>query len=150
MKYKAKFSAEQCGVTQTVIKGDTYESESFFNGVIVFIPFNDTCFFEPVKTRKFEIEVSEEHVDSFSYMNRNQSWTVTEITEPSWIDNYRKSGSYNTEVFSNDELYTIDIRDFKFDYQFNKVQGVKWLKDRFDKGLRESKDLADFIFAMSC
>ncbi len=95
MKYKAKFSAEQYGVTQTVVKGDTYESESFFNGVVVFIPFNDTCFFEPVKTRKFEIEVSEEHVEHFNYVNSDQEWTVREITEPSWINNYRNS-RYNT------------------------------------------------------
>lgn len=153
MKYKAKFTGyTPNGLTPTVKPGNVYDENEFLDkGVYVFIPFTETNFFEPVKTRKFVVEVSEENMEKFNfYVNDGEiAWTVTEITEPSWINQYFKSGSYNAHLFSTDELYTIDIEEFKDEYQYgNKLQGVKWLKDRFGKGLRESKELAEFIFAL--
>lgn len=155
MKYKAKFNAtpepHYSGYTSKVDPEFTYNDEDR-KGVFVFIPFTDTRFFEPVKTRKFQVEVSEEHMDRFNfYVNDgDKHWTVTEITEPSWINQYYKSGSFNAHLFSTNELSTIDVEEFKDEYQYgNKLQGVKWIKDRFGKGLKESRELADFIFALS-
>jgi len=130
-------------------KGEIIETND--HGRFIFIPFTDTRFFEPVKTRKFVIEVDETHVEDFKFLlqlEHDARWSGAEITEPSWINQYYKSGSYNAHLFSTDELYTIDVEEFIAEYKYgNKLQGVKWLKDRFGKGLKESKELADFIFA---
>jgi len=148
MKYKAKFSTSQNGIISSIEKGEIFESNA--HGVIAFIPFSNTDFFEPVKTRKFEIEVSEKDMGHFEYVNADEPWIVTEITTPSWITKYKSSGSYNVHAFSDYELSMIDTGEFIDDYKYgNKLQGVKWLKERFGKGLRESKELADFIFALS-
>ena len=132
-------------------KGETLDCNG--KGKFVFIPFTDTRFFEPIKTRTFQVEVNEEYVKDFKFLlqlEHDARWTGIEITEQSWINQYYKSGSYNAHLFSTDELSTIDIEEFKDDYQYgNKLQGVKWVKGRFGKGLKESKDLADFIFALS-
>jgi len=150
MKYKAKFSAPEYGFQKPITEGSTFDSNEY-GGVFAFIPFTDERFFEPVKTRKFEIEVDEDQMTNFQiYCERPGYWTVTEITEPSWINQYYKSGSFNAHLFSTNELSTIDVEEFKDEYQYgNKLQGVKWIKDRFGKGLKESKELADFIFALS-
>jgi len=152
MKYKAKFNAtpepHYSGYTSKVDPEFTYNDEDR-KGVFVFIPFTDTRFFEPVKTRTFQVEVSEEHTEQFNWLNDDQAWTVTEITEPSWITDYKSSGSYNAHLFSTDELSTINTEEFKDEYQYgDKLGGVKWIKDQFGKGLKESKELADFIFAL--
>ena len=163
MKYKAKFSAELKlfpYITTCPITENSVWDEDKDKGVFVFIPFTDQRFFEPIKTRTFQVEMSEENMNEFSYRlgirgyhseeGNDPRWTVTEITIPSWITNYKSSGCYNTDAFSTDELYTIDVEEFKDNYQYgNKLQGVKWLKDRFGKGLKESKELADFIFSLS-
>lgn len=156
MKYKPKFKAtpepHYSGYTSKVDPEFTYNDEDG-KGLFVFIPFTDTRFFEPIKTRTFQVEVSENSVESFEFLlqaGHDNRWTVTEITPPNWITNYKSSGSYNAHLFSTDELSTIDTEEFKDEYQYgNKLQGVKWLKDRFGKGLKESKELADFIFALS-
>ena len=156
MKYKAKFSADQkhfhTSYTMRIDEGQVLtDVEGLTPGVLVFIPFTDQRFFEPVKTRKFQVEMNEDDFKFFDHFIANDDrWTVTEITEPSWVDQYYKSGAPNAFVFSTDELYTIDVKEFKDEYQYgNKLGGVKWIKDRFGKGLRESKDLADFIFTLS-
>lgn len=150
MKYKAKFSALEYGHQKPITEDSTFDSNEY-GGMMVFIPFTDQRFFEPIKTRMFKIEVEEDQMTNFQiYCERPGYWTVTEITETGWIDQYYKSGSYNAHLFSTDELYTIDVEEFKDEYQYgNKLQGVKWIKDRFGKGLKESKELADFIFALS-
>ena len=153
MKYKPKFKAtpepHYSGYTSKVDPEFTYNDE-YGKGVFVFIPFTDQRFFEPVKTRTFQVEVNEDEMPNFEYRVNYEEWKVTEITEPSWITDYKSSGSYNAHLFSTDELSTIDTKEFKDEYQYgNKLQGVKWLKDRFGKGLKESKELADFIFALS-
>lgn len=153
MKYKPKFKAtpepHYSGYTSKVDPEFTYNDEDG-KGVFVFIPFTDQRFFEPVKTRTFQVEVNEDEMPNFEYRVNYEEWKVTEITEPSWITDYKSSGSYNAHLFSTDELSTIDTKEFKDEYQYgNKLQGVKWLKDRFGKGLKESKELADFIFALS-
>lgn len=157
MKYKANFSADQkhfhTSYTCKIQEGEVFEDKPGLTpGVFVFIPFTDTRFFEPVKTRKFEVEMDEDDVRFFDHFIANDNrWTVTEITEPSWITDYKNSGSYNVYAFSDYELNMIDIEEFKDEYQYgNKLQGVKWIKDRFGKGLKESKELADFIFALPC
>ena len=156
MKYKAKFNAEQkCFHTSYSCKireNEVFEDQPGLTpGVFVFIPFTDQRFFEPIKTRTFQVEVPEDQVGHFDYINSDQEWTVTEITDHnSWIDQYYRSGSYNAHLFSTDELSKIYVERFKDEYQYgNKLQGVKWIKDRFGKGLKESKELADFIFALS-
>ena len=152
MKYKTKFEAKVASTLNSgdyIYPGDTISDENKGEGVFIFVKFTDTNFFEPVKTRKFEVEVSEEHMDRFVSLVDDglEPWTVTEITNSSWIKNYRSSGSYNAHLFSVEELSTIDIYNFKDNYQYgNKLQGVKWIKDQFGKGLKESKELADFIF----
>ena len=144
MKYRAKFSAEQYGVTQTVIKGDTYESESFFNGVIVFIPFTDTNFFEPVKTRKFEIEVSEEHMDRFDSLVNDgfEPWTVTEITLPFWVIKF-KSQYPEATIDSYEGIDPIWIKKTFID---RKLEALKWIKTHTNCGLVSAKHLTDYIW----
>ena len=160
MKYKAKFNLAskyyrkdyKMSCTDTILKEGEYNSEDFGSdqGVFVFIPFTDQRFFEPIKTRTFQVEVSEDDIEHFNYIKQDFNWTIIEITEPSWITDYKSSGSYNTDAFSINDLYTIDVEEFKDNYQYGKgLQGVKWIKDRFGKGLKESKELADFIFALS-
>jgi len=151
MKYRSKFSAAQkhfhTSYTMKITEGQSFtDVEGLTPGVFVFIPFTDTRFFEPVKTRTFQVEVSENDMGHFEYVMADEPWTVTETTTPSWIIKYKEC--YNTE-FSTDELSTIDIEEFKDEYQYgNKLHGVKWIKDKFGKGLKESKELADFIFAL--
>lgn len=154
MKYKVKFKGySPNGLIVNLNEGDIVEDTMFPNpkGVYTFIPFTDQRFFEPIKTRTFQVEMNGDDVRFFDHFIANDDrWKVTEITEPSWINQYYKSGSYNAHLFSTDELYTIDVEEFKDEYQYgNKLQGVKWIKDRFGKGLKESKELADFIFDLS-
>jgi len=155
MKYKAKFKFYDGVFCYGVEEGQIFD-DSDRSKISVTISLTDTRFFEPVKTRKFQVEVEEGYVDKLNYLlgigrhGDNPSVTVTEITEPSWINQYYKSGSFNAHLFSTNELSTIDVEEFKDEYQYgNKLQGVKWIKDRFGKGLKESKELADFIFALS-
>ena len=154
MKYKVKHACHYINKPfPSDYFGENVTIESEDKGVFVFIPFTDTRFFEPIKTRTFQVKVNEEYVKDFKFLlqlEHDARWTGIEITEQSWINQYYKSGSYNAHLFSTDELSTIDIEEFKDDYQYgNKLQGVKWVKGRFGKGLKESKDLADFIFAVS-
>ena len=154
MKYKVKHACHYINKPfPSDYFGENVTIESEDKGVFVFIPFTDTRFFEPIKTRTFQVKVNEEYVKDFKFLlqlEHDARWTGIEITEQSWINQYYKSGSYNAHLFSTDELSTIDIEEFKDDYQYgNKLQGVKWVKGRFGKGLKESKDLADFIFALS-
>ncbi len=154
MKYKVKHACHYINKPfPSDYFGENVTIESEDKGVFVFIPFTDTRFFEPIKTRTFQVEVNEEYVKDFKFLlqlEHDARWTGIEITEQSWINQYYKSGSHNAHLFSTDELSTIDIEEFKDDYQYgNKLQGVKWVKGRFGKGLKESKDLADFIFALS-
>ena len=143
MKYKALTNFGTVNVGDIIDTDKTMATE-----VVIRVSFTDTRFFEPIKTRKFQVEVNEDAVKFFNHFITNDDrWIVTEITEPFWITKYKEC--YNTE-FSVDELYTIDVKEFKDEYQYgNKLGGVKWIKDRFGKGLRESKELADFIFALS-
>ncbi len=147
MKYKAKISCKFSG--WEIEEGQVFDSTQ--KGILLYVPFTDTRFFEPVKTRTFQVEVSEDQMHIFNayIVQPDDLWTVTEITEPSWITQYYKSGSFNAHLFSTDELCKINVEEFKDEYQYGrKLQGVKWLKDQFGKGLKESKDLADFIFAL--
>jgi hypothetical protein len=145
MQYKAKFSSNETSLTNAIEVGEIFNSDSG-RGVLVFIPLTDTNFFEPIKNRKFEIEVSEKDMGHFDYVMADEPWTVTEITTPNWVAKYKASGCFNANVFSTDELCTLDIEVFKDNYLHCKLNGVKWLKDRFGKGLKESQELADFIF----
>lgn len=144
MKYKAKFSSKETSLTNAIEIGEIFDSESG-KGVLAFIPLTDTNFFEPIKVLKFEVEVSENDMDRFNYYNRNAPWKLTEIT---WIERYKASGCYNVDAFSIEELSSIKVEEFKNDYFRDKLGGVKWIKDRFGKNLKESKELADFIYSL--
>ena len=80
MKYKVKYATHYINkpFPSDYFGADvTIESED--KGVFVFIPFTDTRFFEPVKTRKFEVEVSEEEISNFEYRMNYEGWKVTEL-----------------------------------------------------------------------
>lgn len=147
MQYKSKFSSKETSLTNPVEMGEIFDSKSG-KGVLVFIPLTDTNFFEPIKVRKFKVEVSENDMDSFYYYNSDVPWKVTEVTTPNWVAKYKASGCYNVDAFSIEELSSIKVEEFKNHYLHHELGGVKWLKDKFGKNLKESKELADFIFGL--
>ena len=97
MKYKLKFTGYSPNGLVPIFKEDQIIDSNSLNvkGLNVFIPFTDTRFFEPVKTRKFVIEVDETDQKHFDWLNKDQSWSVTEITEkePYWITEFKKTVS---------------------------------------------------------
>jgi len=97
MKYKAKFTGYNSFLVPILKEGDTIDSEG---QKYVFIPFNDTNFFEPVKVRKFVIEVPEENMDKFNfYVNDGDpAWTVTEVTEPSSLIKLKENPDVSKEI----------------------------------------------------
>ena len=80
MKYKLKDSYE--GIyNRQFEKGQVIDSNDEYTGIVIEIPFTDTRFFEPVKTRTFQLEVSEEQMHIFEayVLQHDDRWTVTEI-----------------------------------------------------------------------
>jgi len=161
MKYKAKFNAtpepHYSGYTSKVDPEFTYNDEDR-KGVFVFIPFTDTRFFEPVKTRKFQVEVSEENMERFNfYVNDgDEHWTVTEITENKYLEALKAnrnvhidvvqilSDTTNLNYVTNAYLQMID--EFAPAQKFEVIKAMKyWLVDHYPSisGLKEAKDIVD-------
>lgn len=158
MKYKLKFTGYSPNGLIPIFKEDeTVDSESLnVKGLNVFIPFTDTRFFEPVKTRKFVVEVDETDLLSFNWFNDRQSWTVTEITENKYLEALKANRDISPlviEVLSQDEnaqqayhrfieslykhgetskLYVVnDMRDFLKE-NFSQIAGLKTAKHIVD------------------
>lgn len=157
MKYKAKFTGySPNGLIAEIKEGEIYNSDA--KGVYMFIPFTDTRFFEPVKTRKFVIEVSEENMDIFEAYVRKQDdrWTVTEITEPSSLVKLKENPAVSGEVIellSDKSNLEKVIKAYSLGFATNADQGklavIKymkyWLVDNFPtiSGLKDAKDIVD-------
>lgn len=152
MKYKAKFAANQkhfhTSYTCKIQEGEVFEDKPGLTpGVFVFIPFTDTNFFEPVNTRKFEIEVNEDQMHNFHayVLQHDDRWIVTEITEPLlpyWVIEFK---SQNPEA-TIESYEGIDPVWFKKNFIDRKLEGLKWIRNHTDCGLISAKWLAEYIF----
>lgn len=148
MKYKVKqgcHTSDKVSNSIYLSEGTTIEPQG--KGRFIFIPFTDTRFFEPVKTRKFQVEVSEEHMDHFNfYVNDGDPhWTVTEITEPTvpfWVIEFT-SGHVNTSIKSFEGIDPVWIVN---NFKGQKLYAIKWVKDHTSAWLKDCKDLVDYIF----
>ena len=155
MKYKAKFTSQDIiGLfhTDKVTEGQVVNTDHN-TGVIVFIPFSDTSFFEPVKTRKFQVEVSEDQMRNFQiYCERLGYWTVTEITENEYLKALEKSSDVDLQVIDalRDTSYLEKIVTAYLiikEREKDKLSVVKGLKDYTNacaasiKGLKNAKDI---------
>ena len=161
MKYKAKFNADQkyfhTSYTMRVDEEQTFtDVEGLTPGVFVFIPFTDERFFEPVKVRKFEVEVNEEDIDRFMFYNRNEPWTVTEITENKYLEALKANHEISTQVietmsqFDYVDLtyhaFTKMVKDHGKNERFRVVKDMKdYLNSKFItvNGLKNAKDIVD-------
>lgn len=161
MKYKAKFNAtpepHYSGYTSKVDPEFTYNDEDR-KGVFVFIPFTDTRFFEPVKTRKFQVEVSEENMERFNfYVNDgDEHWTVTEITENKYLEALKANREVAPQVIETMSQFDyVDLAYHAFTRMVNehgknvKLRVVKDMKDYLNSkfitinGLKNAKDIVD-------
>lgn len=148
MKYKAliKFGS--------VNKGDIVDTDkTMVTEIVIRVPFTDTRFFEPIKTRKFVVEMEEKYVENFDFLlgngtyNHDDRWNVTEITEPTvpfWIIEF-KSGHVDTSIKSFDGIYPVWIVNH---FKGQKLDAIKWVKNHTGAGLKDCKDLVDYIFAV--
>ena len=163
MKYKAKFTGyTPNGLIETVTPDKVYDVD-YEKGIYVFIPFTDTNFFEPVKTRKFEIEVSEDQMHNFEayVLQHDDHWTVTEITENEYIQALKASPDVSVEIIETlrDTLY-LDrvVTAFKIikEREVDKLSVVKGLREYTDKcattikGLKNAKDIVYAWWNVSC
>lgn len=123
-------------------KGDVITNDE--SGLYLFIPFTDTRFFEPVKTRKFVVEVSEDQMHNFQayVLQHDDRWTVTEITEPYWIIEF-KSSHIDTSIKSFEGIDPVWIVT---EFKGQKLHAIKWVKDHTGAWLKDCKDLVDYIF----
>lgn len=153
MKYKSKFSADQkhfhTSYSMKIAEGESFtDVEGLTPGVFVFIPFTDERFFEPVKVQKFEVEMEEQYISQFKFLlglgqyTNDDRWNVTEIDKPEWF--IRFLDAYPDSSITN--FTGIDPVWLKKNFYGKFLDGVKWLKDYTGKGLKSSKDLADFIW----
>ena len=146
MKYKLKDSYK--GIyNRQFSKGEIIDSNDEFAGIVIEIPFSDTRFFEPVKIHKFEVEVSEEHMDRFTSLVNDgfEPWIVTEITEPTlpfWVIEF-KSEHVDTSIKSFEGIDPVWLKS-NFDGQ--KLYAIKWVKEHTGAWLKDCKDLVDYIF----
>lgn len=135
-------------------KGEVITNDE--SGLYLFIPFTDTRFFEPVKTRKFVIEVSENNVGHFEYIMADEPWTVTEITEPDALVKLKENPAVSQEIIellSDKSNLEKVIKAYSLGFATNAEQGklavIKymkyWLVDNFPtiSGLKDAKDIVD-------
>ena len=163
MKYRSKFSAAQkhfhTSYTMRIDEGQSFtDVEGLTPGVFVFIPFTDTRFFEPVKTRKFQVEVSEDDMDRFDSLINDgfEPWTVNEITENEYLQALKNAYSMSSQVIV--ELSDLDklnhvVAAYKRAsnecYHQGKLSVIKWMKywlvDNYKSisGLKEAKEIVD-------
>jgi len=157
MKYKAKFSAPEYGFQKPITEGSTFDSNEY-GGVFAFIPFTDTRFFEPVKTRKFQVEVSEENMERFNfYVNDgDEHWTVTEITENRYLEALKANREVAPQVIETMSQFDyVNLAYHAFTRMVNehgkneKLRVVKDMKDYLNSkfitinGLKNAKDIVD-------
>jgi arginyl-tRNA--protein-N-Asp/Glu arginylyltransferase len=161
--YKAKFNGySPNGLIRKVSEGDII-CDAAGSGVHVFIPFTDTRFFEPVKTRKFEIEVSEEQMSLFNtyVVQHDDRWTIREITENEYMRALKASPDVAIEVIETlrDTLYlekVVTAFQIIKEREGGKLSTVKGLKDYTDKcaatirGLKNAKDIVYAWWDVSC
>lgn len=167
MKYKAKFTGYTSnGVIPTVKEGQLFETQvnPELKGLIVFIPFTDERFFELVETRKFQVEVSEENMNEFSYRlgirgyhseeGNDPRWTVTEITENKYLEALKANREVSEEVIQVMSENDYAERVFKVFESFHKDHTEKlpiikemkyWLVAHLPdiSGLKEAKNICD-------
>lgn len=137
-------------------KGEIIETND--HGRFVFIPFSDKRFFEPVKVRKFVVEVPEENMNRFNcYVNDGDpDWTVTEVTEPSSLIKLKENPAVSKEIIellSDKSNLEKVIRAYAVAFATNAEQGklavIKymkyWLVDNMPtiSGLKDAKDIVD-------
>lgn len=163
MKYRAKFTGyTPNGLIEIVTPHKVYDVD-YEKGVYVFIPFTDTNFFEPVKTRKFEVEVSEDQMQNFDayVIQQGNRWTVTEITENEYMEALKASPDVAIEVIEalRDTLYLERVvTAFKIikERECDKLSTVKGLKEYTDKcaatikGLKNAKEIVYAWWDVSC
>jgi len=161
MKYKSKFSADQkhfhTSYTMKIDEGQVLNDvEGLIPGVLVFIPLTDERFFEPVKTHKFEVEVSEEDMERFMFYNTSEPWKHKEITENKYLEALKANRNVHIDVVQilSDttnlnyvtNAYLQMIEEFAPDQKFEVIKAMKyWLVDHYPSisGLKEAKDIVD-------
>ena len=125
-------------------KGEIIDTTDY--GRFVFIPFTDQRFFEPIKTRTFQVGMNEDDVKFFDHFIANDDrWTVTEITEPTvpfWVIEFT-SGHVNTSIKSFEGIDPVWIVN---NFKGQKLYAIKWVKDHTSAWLKDCKDLVDYIF----
>mgnify|MGYP003435046191 FL=1 len=144
MKYKAKFNGDETTMTHAIEAGEVFNDDSG-KGVLTFIPFTDTRFFEPIKTRTFQVEVSEEDIHRFEYYNCKESWTVTEITAPTipyWVIEF-KSQDPDCSIESFEGIDPVWIKN---NFISRKLEALRWIKTHANCGLLSAKRLTDYIW----
>ena len=152
MKYKLKDSYK--GIyNRQFEKGQVIDSNDEYTGIVIEVPFTDQRFFEPIKTRKFQVEVSEDDVKFFNHFIANDDrWTVTEITEDKYLTALKRSGDVDLQVIEalQDTLYLeriVTAYQIIRDREKDKLSVVKGLKDYTNtcaasiKGLKNAKDI---------
>lgn len=145
MKYKSKQNLPGYPKGEVIVNDES--------GLYLFIPFTDTRFFEPVKTRTFKVEVSEDNVKFFDHFIANDDrWTVTEITEDKYLTALKRSSDVDPQVIERlqDTLYLeriVTAYQIIRDREKDKLSVVKGLKDYTNacaasiKGLKNAKDI---------
>jgi len=150
MKYKLKDSYKSI-YNRQFEKDQIIDSNDEYTGIVIEVPFTDTRFFEPIKTRTFQVEMEEKHVESFDFLlgsgqyNHDDRWTVTEITEPTvpfWVIEFT-SGHVNTSIKSFEGIDPVWIVN---NFKGQKLYAIKWVKDHTSAWLKDCKDLVDYIF----
>ncbi len=159
MKYKSKFSANQkhfhTSYTMKIAEGESFtDVKGLTPGVFVFIPFSDTRFFEPIKTRTFQVEVSEDQMHCFEayVLQHDDRWTVTDITEDKYLTALKRSGDVDLQVVEalQNTLYLeriVTAYQIIKEREKDKLRVVKGLKDYTNacaasiKGLKNAKDI---------
>jgi len=156
MKYKAKFSAPEYGYLKPITEDSTFESNEY-GGMVAFIPFTDERFFEPIKTRKFEIEVDEDQMTNFQiYCERPGYWTVTEIAENRYLEALKANCEVAPQVIETMSQFDyVNLAYHAFTKMVNehgkneKLRVVKDMKDYLNSkfitinGLKNAKDIVD-------
>lgn len=155
MKYKAIQEFPKSTYTKEVNIGEMFSNEYVY-GITVFIPFSDTRFFEPVKTRKFVVEVDDVDQTHFDWVNSGQNWTVTEITETKYLEALkanREVSSLVIEVLSKEDnidrvghLFHTSLNEHGRNNKLSIVKDMKYfLVERFPQidGLKNAKDIVE-------
>ncbi len=157
MKYKAKISLAGSGIIHSLVEGSTHTNDNY-EGVIAFIPFTDQRFFEPVKTRTFQVEVPENQMGLFEayVLQHDDRWTVIEITELEYLVKLkanREVAPQVIEIMSDNEnlvathsMFLISLNEHGRNNRLSVVKDIKTLLyDRFPSiaGLKNAKDIVD-------